>query len=146
MVRFAPGGMVRAAKRPEGSGTRRRETALPVPTEEKEQRTVVEWLRLAGVLFTHVPNGGFRTKTEAGILKALGVSKGCPDLLIFDPPPNGGYVGAAIELKRLKGGRISPEQQDWINNLIDRHWFALVCHGAGDAIDVLTRLGYGRRR
>lgn len=119
---------------------------MPVPTEDQEQRVVAAWLDAHGVLWAHVPNGGARNRVTGAILRGLGVKAGFPDLLILDPPPIGGYVGAAIELKRKVGGRISPEQQDWINQLIDRHWFALVCHGAGDAIDVLTRLGYGRRR
>lgn len=31
--------------------------------------------------FCHIPNGGFRTKAEAGIFKAMGVRSGAPDLL-----------------------------------------------------------------
>lgn len=35
------------------------------------------------VVVAHVPNGGFRRKTEAAILKAMGVLAGFPDLLIL---------------------------------------------------------------
>lgn len=33
----------------------------------------------------HVPNGGGRSKAEAGILKAMGVLAGMPDLLVMGP-------------------------------------------------------------
>lgn len=133
------------AKRPEGSGKRRAETAPAVPTEDQEQRVVAAWLDAHGVLWAHVPNGGARDRITGAILKGLGVKRGCPDILIFDPPPIGGYVGTAIELKRREGGRVSPEQRFWLAQFADRHWYALACYGADDAIDVLQRLGYGRR-
>lgn len=83
----------------------------------------------------HVPNGGGRSKAEAGILKAMGVLAGMPDLLLFGPKQTGiaaeGMARAgfpvdtkviAIEFKappkRLKAGgtskaapRLSPAQR-----------------------------------
>ena len=50
------------------------------------------------VVFFHVPNGGKRTKAEAGLFKAMGVVSGVPDLIISWP----GTI-AAIELKAGKG-------------------------------------------
>jgi hypothetical protein len=54
----------------------------------------------------HVPNGGRRSKAEAGRFKALGVLAGVPDILVMIPP-------ALLLLIEVKGprGRVSPEQQ-----------------------------------
>jgi len=118
----------------------------PIPTEEQEQRALVAWLRYNGILFTHVPNGGYRTRAEAGIFRALGVSAGVPDVLIFDPPPCvPDRRGVAIELKRSRGGRVTPEQRNWLDALHARGWETMICHGADVAIEYLRRLGYGRK-
>ncbi len=52
----------------------------------------------------HCPNGGSRNKVEALQLKAQGVVKGIPDLLILG---NKGF--SAIELK-IDKGKVLPEQ------------------------------------
>ena len=117
---------------------------VSIPSEEDEQKTLVEWLMRHGIRFCHVPNGGYRTKREGAKFKRLGVQKGMVDILIFDPPP--AYpdnVGAAIELKRRKGGRVTAEQSAWLNDLKDRGWAVAVCQGAMEAIRVLQELGFG---
>jgi|GEM_PF-5137145 len=55
------------------------------------------------------PNGGRRNKAEAAKLKAMGVRKGIPDL--FLPIPRQGYHGLYIETKKIKNGKVSPDQQ-----------------------------------
>ena len=55
--------------------------------------------------FAHIPNGGGRTKAEAGIFKAMGVQSGAPDLIVWMRDRT-----IQIELK-AKGGRISPAQE-----------------------------------
>jgi len=79
----------------------------------------------------HVPNGGARNKITAAQLKAEGVKKGVPDLFLM--APRGGYHGLAIELKRKGGGRVSPEQKDWIERLNAQGYRATVCFGWNDA-------------
>lgn len=74
-------------------------------TEHEEQRELVKWFRqtYAQVLIFAIPNGGARSLATAGRLKAEGVVKGVPDL----------FVPAWelwIEMKRTKGGSLSPEQ------------------------------------
>jgi hypothetical protein len=76
--------------------------------EAQLQRAVVDhlaWRARPGVWFTHPANGGWRSKVEAAIFKAIGVRKGCPDLLLA-------YRGAmfALELKAERG-RLTPDQQ-----------------------------------
>ena len=58
--------------------------------EEALQRTIIGWCRVAlwppeegGPLVAHIPNGGGRSKAEAGILKAMGVRAGMPDLVVL---------------------------------------------------------------
>lgn len=125
-----------AVVRPE-PGRLDRAKALGVPSEELEQRKLAAWLDAHKILWCHVPNGGGRSKAEAGRLKACGVKAGCPDILIFD------QTRAAIELKRADGGRTSPAQVAWLNALADRGWVCAVAHGADAAIDWLEEMGYG---
>lgn len=122
-------------------------TTLLVPTEEQEQATLADWLNLHGLLWLHIPNEGLHHVAYRRKQARLGLRAGAPDILIFDPPPaHPSSPGVAIELKRVKGGRVRPQQLAWLEELRDRGWFARVCYGAGEAIEWLETLGYGRRR
>jgi hypothetical protein len=111
--------------------------------EDHEQSVVVDWLDRHGVLFTAVPLGGKRNVITAARLKRLGAKKGVPDILIFDPPPGDAAIGVAIEMKRRSGGTVRPEQREWLEKLDARGWVSLICRGADQAIEELTKLGYG---
>lgn len=83
-----------------------------VPTEHAEQVTLVQWFRrqYPGVLIFAIPNGGQRNAAVALKLKLEGVVRGVPDL----------YIPAWrtwIEMKRTKGGKVSPEQAAIIDYL-----------------------------
>jgi len=82
-----------------------------------------------------IPNGGGRTKAEAGMLKAEGVLKGVPDL--FLPAQIGSYGGLFIEMKRTQGGQISNAQKDMICKLKAQGYAVAVCHGADEAIEAI---------
>lgn len=81
--------------------------------EAELQKAVVKYIRYAAphILFLHPANGGYRTKAEAGIFKAMGVLPGVADLLLFyegksygSKSPSGYFMEcAAIELKAGKG-------------------------------------------
>lgn len=88
----------------------------------------VSWPELARLF--HVPNGGARSKAAAGKLKAEGVKRGVPDYLF--PVRRGDYVGLAIELKAI-GGRVEPEQRDWLTHLQSQGWVAVTAYGAEEA-------------
>jgi VRR-NUC domain len=78
--------------------------------------TVVQHLNIRGVpglIFFHVPNGGYRNKSEAVLLKAMGVRAGVSDLILF----HSGRL-YCLEIK-AKGGRASEEQLAFISD-IDR--------------------------
>lgn len=104
------------------------ETDSRIPTEHEEQRELVRWFRQTwpGVRIFAVPNGGARSKATAGRLKAEGVASGVPDL----------FVPAWrlwIEMKRAKGGSLSPEQKDWIAYLEGVGYWVIVGKGAEHA-------------
>jgi hypothetical protein len=118
---------------------RRNETA----TEEQEQIAVAQFLDLLGVVWFHPPNGGLRSKATAARLKAQGVKAGVPDIIILSHPPRfRGARGVAIELKRVKGGQLSPEQMRWMDDMSGLGWIVKRCNGAGEAIDFCRELGY----
>ena len=99
-----------------------------IPTEHEEQREVVRWFRQTWpcVRIFAIPNGGARSKATAGRLKAEGVASGVPDL----------FVPAWrlwVEMKRSKGGSLSPEQKDWIAYLESVNYWCIVGKGADDA-------------
>lgn len=118
-----------------------------LPTEASEQKAVVAWLKLRGMTgqFTSSVNGAILANAyrQANHLRAMGLSAGFPDLAIYLPPPRcPGKVGTVIEMKRVKGGKLSPEQMAWLNFLDRMSWVSLVCYGADQAIKALLELGY----
>lgn len=111
-------------------------------TEDDIQFAVAQTLDDLGLLWCHVPNGEKRTEAVGRKLKRLGVKRGVPDVLIFDPPP--AYplcVGAALELKTATG-RVSPQQAMWCEMLRDRLWLAAVVRGPEEAAERLKEWGY----
>ena len=88
----------------------------PRHQESNLQRTCVAWFRAqypehALMLFA-VPNGGGRSRIEAGIMKAEGVTAGVADLILLEA--RGGYGSLCIEMKtRDKSSRQSPSQKAW---------------------------------
>ena len=88
----------------------------------------VNWFRakFGGVLIYAIPNGGYRALSTAKALRAEGVVKGIPDL----------HVPAWrlwIEMKRVKGGRLSQEQKAMIEHLESVGHTVIIGMGAKDA-------------
>lgn len=117
-------------------------------TESQEQQLLFEWAALSAgrwpelALMYHIPNGGSRSKSEAGRFRAEGVKAGVPDICL--PVARGGYHGLYIELKRVKGGRVSTAQQGWIAALRDQGYCACVCKGWDDAAHIIKAYLEGR--
>lgn len=88
----------------------------PGHVESLLQRSCVAWFRAKfpereKILFA-VPNGGGRSRIEAGIMKAEGVTAGVSDLILLEG--HGGYGALCIELKTTdKGSRQRTSQQAW---------------------------------
>lgn len=111
---------------------------LKKPKEQNIQSTVVTWFKLQypKALFTASAGGLHTSKSQGSKMKAAGYVKGCPDLLIFEP--RGGYFGLMIEMKR-EGGRATPEQIVFIEQLRQRNYFAVVCTGSQEAMNVISK-------
>ena len=103
-------------------------SVLKAPSEHVEQALLVQWFRRSypNVLIFAIPNGGARSKATAGKLKVEGVVPGIPDLFIPE-------WRLWIEMKRIKGGRVSDEQFGMIDYLQSVGYRAIVCKGAEDA-------------
>ena len=112
---------------------------MMVPTEEAEQRALCLWLDRAWpeIRYHSIPNGGWRNKATAVKLKATGVKPGVPDLFIAEP--RGGYHGFYLELKRVKGGVLSPCQKEWLEALASRGYKAVSCAGARAASVIIVK-------
>lgn len=104
-----------------------------IPTESQEQIAFIQWMRCQYPQHRviAIPNGGLRNIITAARMKREGVAKGIPDLLI----PS---LKLWIEMKRIKGGSVSPEQKDWMEYLASAGYFCHVCKGAQAAIDVIN--------
>ncbi len=112
-------------------------------TESTDQRALAQYLDYAGLLWLHIANEGKRNQITGRLLKLSGLKSGAPDIIIFDSPPNiPGAKGAAIELKRLSGGKVSPEQGKWIFDLMERGWVAMIAEGLDEALNALKKWGY----
>ena len=97
-------------------------------SEHSEQVGFINWFRARypKVLIFAIPNGEKRSISVATRLKAEGVVRGIPDLYI--PSCN-----LWVEMKRVKGGRISPDQKKIISYLESVGHTVIVGKGAGDA-------------
>lgn len=102
--------------------------------EADEQKAVADFLDYLGVLWCHVPNEGKRSYTTANNLRAQGLKKGVPDIIIFEPRK--GYHGLAIEMK-VGDNKPTAEQKHWLRSLTERGYMAGVCYSAESAIRVI---------
>lgn len=82
------------------------------------------------VSFFAIPNGGFRAKKTASIMKAEGVEAGVPDTICLHPAQT--YAGLAIEFK-TKYGKPRDTQRAWLNRLAKNGFFCAVCWSTQDA-------------
>ena len=73
-----------------------------------------------------IPNGEARSKAAGARLKLEGVSPGVPDLFVPE-------WQLWIEMKRAKGGTISPAQKDWHAYLATIGQRVIVGYGVEDA-------------
>lgn len=105
-----------------------------IPKEYEECTTFVEWLDWqitlgTVILYTHIPSETF-TKSWAIKIKnkRMGVRKGFPDYFIITRKR-----AIAIEMKRIKGGAVSLEQDAWLEALERVDIPAKVCKGMAEA-------------
>lgn len=117
--------------------------------ESSEQISLFEWCEYSRgrypqlALLFHVPNGGYRSATTAGRMKAEGVKAGVPDLCL--PVAKGGYHGLFVE---MKAGQNKPTalQEKWLSDLDREGFFTAVCYGWEEAAGVLASYLDGKLR
>lgn len=119
------------------SAAEAKKQASGVPLESQEQQALFQWANLMSGrvpelnLLVAIPNGGLRNVVVAVQMRAEGARKGFPDMIL--PVARHGYHSLAIELKRVKGGRLAPEQKKWLDDLSAQGWKAIVCCGFDEA-------------
>ena len=108
--------------------------------EHIEAVSLMRWVRLSMARYPdlkmlwHVPNGGQRGKAQAGKFKAEGVKAGVSDYAL--DCARGGHFGLRIELK-APGGRTSPAQREYIEDVCFQGYRAEVAVGWEQAKDIL---------
>ena len=110
-----------------------------LPSEHSEQVGFINWFRAkySDVLIFAIPNGEKRAISVAKRLKMEGVVRGIPDL----------FVPAWtlwIEMKRVSGGRLSPEQKQMISYLEGVKHTVIVGKGATDASQQVLKFIEGK--
>lgn len=97
-------------------------------SEKQEQAEFLRWFKdtFPQHKIAAIPNGSQRSKKASIQLKNEGMSPGFPDLEIP-------FLSLYIEMKTEKGGRVSPEQQKWIDYLRSIGKRAEVAKGAEEA-------------
>ena len=85
--------------------------------------------------FFAVPNGGFRAKKTASIMKAEGVEAGVSDTMCLHPSKT--YAGLVIEFK-VKYNKPTDDQKVWLNRLAKNGFFCAVCWSTQDAQKVTS--------
>lgn len=118
-------------------------TQMPKPLERDEMKMLSEWMTAKGLVFFHPFNEGQRKLSVGRYLKMLGLSKGVPDVFIFNlVPSHPAARGVAIELKRIGNKKTSKEQDMWLSVLQRCGWKTFIAEGSMEAIKFLMSLGF----
>lgn len=113
-------------------------------SEEIEQARVIKWSHRVAVRelmpelrwLHHSPNGGKRDALAGAQMKALGVKKGWPDLIL--PVRAMQNPGLVIEMKS-ETGSTSPEQKEWLEHFKTQGWEIRVARSAQEARTMLCQ-------
>tara|TARA_R110002110_G_scaffold294324_7_gene508321 strand:+ start:664 stop:1113 length:450 start_codon:yes stop_codon:yes gene_type:complete len=103
--------------------------------------------------FFHPENGGYRTRAEAGLGKAMGRKAGVPDLVILSligrmhfielkaQPPSGKYADDLAAGRRhvFDDPRLSREQKAFVAKLVSLGFAVQVCNTVDQVRDALVR-------
>lgn len=101
-------------------------------TEEALQVACASYLRLNRIRFFHCPNGGNRDAVTGAKLKAQGVQRGVPDLIITD-------LLLVVELK-VGSNKPTPEQIEWMENYRAIGWGAWWVNSLDEFIALIKQL------
>lgn len=105
-----------------------------IMSEQFECERLARYLTERDYKFSHLPLGQF-TKSWSVKRKnaAAGVNGGVPDYLLILKCNKIAF----LEMKRVKGGRVSPEQTSWLEALRGVGAFAAVAKGYDEAVSLI---------
>jgi len=115
------------------------------PLEEWEQEQVFKWIRANQIrepklkLAYGTLNGVRLAPKLRAKMKKQGNRKGVFDIVLPARSGSGKYPGLYVELKRLKGGHVSPEQEEYGFMLAEQGYKAVICKGHGAAIEAIKQ-------
>lgn len=102
--------------------------------EQELQKTVAGFLDVslpANTVWYHIPNGGKRTRAEAGLFKAMGVKAGVPDIHIL-------HEGRSIYIElKVGAGKETAEQIMMRHRLVSAGAVCTVCRSLEEVADFL---------
>lgn len=116
MAGHKPAPSVPARAPADAAATPKRKLKRPEQEMQILQVEFLEWALVAPWRFLHIPNGGYRTRAEAAVMKAMGQKEGAADILFLGPT----WPFVWIENKSEKG-RLSDAQTEW------RDWCRSIC-------------------
>ena len=104
--------------------------------EDIEARAYWQWAQFVPLLrehLYHIPNGGYRSRIEAAIMKAMGVRAGVSDYHL--PIERGGFLGLWIEMKAKPphDARVTEDQAWWGDKMLAEGHAFFVCRGFEEA-------------
>ena len=121
----------------------KKKLSLGVEPEAWEQEQYFKWVYTSQVRIPELElcngslNGVYLTPKQKASVKLQGLRRGIPDIDL--PVRKGPYSGLKIELKRVKGGRVDPEQRRIHALLTDQGYLVLVCRGWVEAVEATCR-------
>lgn len=108
-------------------------TASLIPLEEEEQASLFDWAdrmlhRYPELGWMFAVNNGLRLRPAVALrARKAGTRKGVADVCL--PAARGGYHGLWVEMKRLTGGRLEPEQRAFGEAMLRQGYLYKVCRG-----------------
>lgn len=113
-----------------------------LPYEHEEQAAIFRWSEVAEHEYPELrllegSLNGIRLPVGLAVkAKKQGLKKGFPDIRLA--VARHGFHSLCIELKRIRGGRVSPEQKEILDLLNSEGNMAIVCNGADEAIKAIV--------
>lgn len=104
--------------------------------EQAIHKAVVHYLRVAlphGWIVAHYPAGGYRTKVEAAIFKAMGTIPGFPDVMILGESTVTRWPACWFMEVKAPGGRLTDVQSACHDRLRDLGFAVAVVHDIDEA-------------
>lgn len=111
----------------------------PRPLEHTLQSRAVRWFRLTHRDMVHnlfaVPNGGYRTKTTAALMKEEGQLAGVADLILLKRK---GSCGALLLEAKVKGNYQSETQREWQKRIEADGYIYKIFHTLEEFVEIVN--------